>query len=86
MVAAQPPGGAMDFQSLSDDELADVTRDLLEEFHRRHAALPHGTFRNRSGRLLRVAHGAFDALKDLAQDEERISPFSGGDPKPEGEP
>lgn len=72
----------MDFSDLTNDELADAVKDLFTELHARHDALSAGPFKSRSGRLLKVAHGAFDALKDHCVDDEVISPMSGGDPKP----
>lgn len=72
----------MDFSNLSNDELADVVKDVFDELHARHDALSPSGFKTRSGRLLRVAHGAFESIKDHCVDEEMIQPFSGGDPKP----
>lgn len=72
----------MDFSNLSNDELADTIKAIFDELHARHDALPAGSLKTRGGRLLRVAHGAFESLKDQCVDEEMIQPFSGGDPKP----
>jgi hypothetical protein len=71
----------MDFSELTNDQLADAAKALLTEMHARHEALSTGPFKTRSGRLLRVAHGALEALKEHCVDEEVISPFSGGEPK-----
>lgn len=76
----------MDFSTLTNDELADAAKAMLTEMHARQAALPAGSFKTRAGRLLRVSHGALDALKEHCVDEEVISPFSGGEPKPEEGP
>lgn len=75
-----------DFSELSNDELADAAKGLLDEMHTRHDALGSGPFKTRSGRLLKLAHGAFDALREHCVDEEVISTFSGGEPKPDDGP
>jgi len=71
----------MEFADLSNDELADATRALLDELHGRIDGLDDPQ-RARGQRVLKVMHAAADALKDWAVDGGLISPTSGGDPKP----
>jgi hypothetical protein len=70
----------MDFTELSNDELADATRALLDELHGRIDILDDPQ-RARGQRVLRVMHAAADALKDWAVDGGLIVIESGGDPK-----
>ena len=74
----------MDFSTLSNDELAQATRDLLDELHGRHEALPESAFRRGVGRRLGTVHGTLDVLREYLVDGGVIQPTSGGIPKPEG--
>lgn len=68
---------------MTNDELADAMKALLDEAHDKVEALPDGPLKARARRRLAVLHGAADALKDLLVREGLVQPFSGGDPKPE---
>lgn len=63
------------------DELADRFKADFDDLHAMIEAEPEGQIKRKANRLARVAHGALDALKDLAVDDDRIQPFSGGEPK-----
>lgn len=73
----------MDFEALSNDELADVARDLFDELHRRVNAQPPGAFRNGAARRLMVAHRGMDLLREFVRDGGMIQPMSGGEEKPD---
>lgn len=75
-----------DFTTMTDDELADDVKAMFTELHARHAAMPTGPLKTRTGRQLRIAHHAFDQIKELLRDDEVIQPFSGGSDKGDGEP
>lgn len=72
----------MDFSTLTDDQLADAQKALLDETESRVAARPDGPGKNRLERPLHVAHVALDMFKKELVDQEIIQPYSGGDPKP----
>lgn len=74
----------MDFSTLTDDQLADAQKALLDEAEARVAALADGAVKNRVDRALNLAHKALDLVKRELVDGEIISPASGGDPKPPG--
>lgn len=66
---------------MTNDELADAFAAAFAELHDKIDALDEGPAKRKAARLARVAHGAMDALKELASDEGEIQPFSGGEPK-----
>lgn len=72
----------MDFSTLTDDQLADAQKALLDEAEARVAALADGPVKNRVDRALNLAHKALDLVKRELVDGEIIQPYSGGDPKP----
>ena len=71
----------MDFSTLTDDELADAQKALLDEAHARADALSDGAVKNRVNRALDLAHKALDMVKRELVDGAIIVPTSGGDPK-----
>lgn len=71
----------MEFNELTNDELANGTKALLDELHRRIDGLGEPQ-RGRGQRVLRVMHAAADALKDWAVGGGLVQIESGGDPKP----
>jgi hypothetical protein len=71
----------MDFSQLSNDELADVTRDLFDELHKRVDAMPDGFVKVRFGKHLAKAHKAMNGLQGAAKTTSTIQPMSGGDNK-----
>jgi hypothetical protein len=71
----------MDFSGYSHSELANITRDLINEFHARHANLPESAFKVGVGKRLGVAHRSLDILREHVRDGGLITPQSGGDPK-----
>jgi hypothetical protein len=72
----------MDLESLTDDEIADLAKNLMDDLHRRQAAMSDGALKTRLGRLLAMVHGAMGALHAEAQNASIIRPYSGGDQKP----
>lgn len=72
----------MDFSGLTNDELADAAKALVDEAHLRVDALPQSAFRSGVSKRLDVAHKALDFLKEHLVGGGVISPQSGGDPKP----
>jgi len=73
----------MDFSTYSDDELANIQKDLLDEAEARAARLSPGAVKNHVTRALKMAHRALYVVKQELVDGEIITPMSGGDPKPE---
>lgn len=71
----------MDFGSYTDDELADIQKDLLDEAEGRVDALDAGPTKNRVDRALKFAHKALAIVKAELVDGEIIQPYSGGDPE-----
>lgn len=71
----------MDFSTYTDDQLADIQKDLLDEAHARVEALEGGPVKNRADRALQLAHKALDLVKRELVDGEIIQPDSGGIPK-----
>jgi hypothetical protein len=74
----------MDFSALSNDELADLTRDLFDELHSRQAEMPDGPVKMGAGRRLGIAHRAMEVLAEHLKTGGVIQPYSGGEPKPDG--
>lgn len=66
---------------MSNDQLAQAFRTLLDDLHARIAALADGPVKARAIRLAAVAHGALEALRDHLADGGQVQPDSGGDPK-----
>lgn len=71
----------MDFSEHTDDTLADVGKDFIDELHTRVDALPAGVEKRRKERLLAILHRAADGLRQDCADDEIIQPMSGGGPK-----
>lgn len=76
----------MDFTTLSDDELADIVRDMFDDLHRRVDLLPASSFKTGVRRRLEVAHRGMDLLKEHLVNGGVIRPLSGGEDKPPQEP
>lgn len=68
---------------MTHDELAQAFDENIKELHGKIDALAAGPTKRRASRLASILHRAAEELKDLAETDGMIQPFSGGDPKPE---
>ncbi len=71
----------MDFSEHTDDQLADVTKALVDEIEGRIAALPTGALKTAASLHMAKAHKQLNKVRELTVDEGLIQPFSGGTPK-----
>lgn len=72
----------MDFETLTDDQFADLMGAAMASLHARINAKPDGPGKARAQRLASVVHGALEALRDHSADQGWVQQDSGGDPKP----
>lgn len=72
----------MDFTEHTDDQLADVTKAIVDEIESRIAALPTGALKTAATLHMGKAHKQLNKVKKLTVDDGMIQPFSGGEPKP----
>jgi len=72
----------MSLSTLTNDQLADQWKALLDETHARAEALPASTFKFLFKERLSKLHVHADRLKGMTSDEGVIQPLSGGTPKP----
>lgn len=71
----------MSLSTLTNDQLADQWKALLDETHARAEALPAGTFKHLVKARLEKLHVHVNRLKAMTVDEGTIQPYSGGEPK-----
>lgn len=64
---------------MTHDELADAFKANLDELHEKIDALAAGPTKRRASRLASIMHRAAEELKELAETDGMIQPFSGGD-------